>query len=135
MIPKWCKPTMRSMGSSRLVRSPIAETYTILTTDAFNLRRDPLWRCEQSVYKARPETIRRRSVARRRSGGAFKCGLWWRAIRSLLPNFVVPVALMFSSDKVTVVGNGNGGLYPACAQAHVRRQRLQVPVGGPTQIR
>ena len=95
----------------------------------------PLWRCEHSVYKARPETIRRRSVARRRGGGAFKCGLWWRTIRSLLPNFVVPVALMFSSDKVTVVGNGNGGLYPACAQAHVRRQRLQVPVGGPTQIR
>ncbi len=113
----------------------MAETYAILTTHAVNLRRDLRRVRTHSVYKARPETIRLRSVARRRGGGAFKCGLWWRTIRSLLPNFVVPVALMFSSDKVTVVGNGNGGLYPACAQAHVRRQRLQVPVGGPTQIR
>ena len=42
---------------------------------------------------------------------------------ALLPDFVVPVALMFSSDKVTVDCKGNRGLYPAYA-AHVSRRRL-----------
>ncbi len=113
-------------------RSPIAATYAILTNDAFDLRRD-LSRDANIQYTSQGEAAN--DPLRGGVYGAFKCGLWWRALLSKLPDFVVPVALMFSSDKVTVVGNGNGGLYPACAQAHVRRQRLQVPVGGPTQIR
>ena len=76
--------------------------------------------CEHSVYKVRPETIRCTTVSIVPSNAG--CG----GVMSL-PDFVAPVALMFSSDKVTVVGKGNGGLHPTCA--HVRRPWAQPPRG------
>jgi len=100
----------------------MAETYAILTTDAVNLRRD--------LRRVRTFTIQSEAGNDPLHHGvycAFKCGLWWRDVLSLLPDFVAPVALMFCSDKVTVVGKGNGGLHPTCA--HVRRPWAQPPRG------